>query len=67
MCIRDRSRTGRAHYEPVNDDEAMEALDHLTRCEGIMPAIESAHAVAGAERVAKRMLAENPDHRPRCV
>ncbi len=58
------SRTGRAHYEPVNDDEAMEALDHLTRCEGIMPAIESAHAVAGAERVAKRMLAENPDHRP---
>lgn len=58
------SRTGRAHYEPVNDDEAMQALDHLTRCEGIMPAIESAHAVAGAERIAKRMIAENPDHRP---
>ncbi|MFT8395787.1 tryptophan synthase subunit beta [Propionibacterium sp.] len=56
--------TGRAHYEPVTDAEAMEALDRLTRCEGIMPAIESAHALAGAERLAKRMLAENPDHRP---
>ncbi|SPF67033.1 tryptophan synthase [Propionibacterium ruminifibrarum] len=58
------AQTGRAHYEPVNDDEAMTALDQLTRCEGIMPAIESAHAIAGARRLALRMLAERPDHRP---
>ena len=58
------ARTGRAHYEPVNDDEAMAALDHLTRCEGIMPAIESAHAVAGAQRIALRMREKDPDHRP---
>lgn len=56
--------TGRAHYEPVTDAEAMEALDRLTRCEGIMPAIESAHAVAGAQRLALRMLANDPSHRP---
>lgn len=55
---------GRAHYEPVTDAEAMEALDRLTRCEGIMPAIESAHAVAGAQRLALRMLANDPSHRP---
>ena len=42
------ARIGRAHYEPVDDDEAMTALDRLARCEGIMPAIKSAHAVAGA-------------------
>lgn len=58
------ARIGRAHYEPVDDDEAMTALDRLTRCEGIMPAIESAHAVAGAQRLALRMLAEDPDRRP---
>ncbi len=56
--------TGRAHYEPVTDAEAMEALDRLTRCEGIMPAIESAHAVAGAQRLALRMLEDDPNHRP---
>ena len=60
------ARTGRAHYEPVTDAEAMEALDQLTRCEGIMPAIESAHAVAGARRLALRMLDEQPDRRP-CI
>ncbi|WP_277065830.1 tryptophan synthase subunit beta [Propionibacterium acidifaciens] len=58
------ARIGRAHYEPVDDDEAMTALDRLARCEGIMPAIESAHAVAGAQRLALRMLAEDPDRRP---
>ena len=58
------AQIGRAHYEPVDDDEAMIALDRLTRCEGIMPAIESAHAVAGAQRLALRMLAEDPDRRP---
>lgn len=58
------ARIGRAYYEPVDDDEAMTALDRLARCEGIMPAIESAHAVAGAQRLALRMLAEDPDRRP---
>ncbi|WP_316670931.1 tryptophan synthase subunit beta [uncultured Propionibacterium sp.] len=58
------AETGRAHYEPVDDDEAMTALDRLTRCEGIMPAIESAHALAGAQRLALRMIEEDPAHRP---
>jgi tryptophan synthase beta chain len=43
--------TGRAVYEPVTDAEAMSALRLLTRTEGIIPAIESAHAVAGVLRV----------------
>lgn len=40
--------TGRAQYRPVTDDEAMEAFRLLCRTEGIIPAIESAHALAGA-------------------
>ncbi|GAA2069735.1 tryptophan synthase subunit beta [Williamsia deligens] len=40
--------TGRAEYRPVTDVEAMDALSLLSRAEGIIPAIESAHAVAGA-------------------
>ena len=40
--------TGRASYLPVTDAEAMDALALLSRTEGIIPAIESAHAVAGA-------------------
>jgi tryptophan synthase beta chain len=47
--------TGRATYAPVSDAEAMEAFRLLTRTEGIIPAIESAHAVAGALRVAKEL------------
>ena len=39
---------GRARYEPITDTEAMDALSLLSRLEGIIPAIESAHAVAGA-------------------
>ena len=46
---------GRATYAPVSDAEAMEAFQLLTRTEGIIPAIESAHAVAGALRVAKEL------------
>lgn len=46
--------TGRATYEPVTDTECMDALLRLTRTEGIMPAIESAHALAGALRLARR-------------
>jgi len=43
--------TGRAQYRPVTDDEAMEAFRLLCRTEGIIPAIESAHALAGAMRL----------------
>jgi len=54
--------TGRATYTPVTDAEAMDALALLSRTEGIIPAIESAHAVAGALDVAKRLAAEKgPD------
>ena len=45
--------TGRAVYEPVTDAEAMDAFQLLCRTEGIIPAIESAHALAGALRVAR--------------
>jgi len=45
--------TGRATYEAVTDAEAMDAFGLLCRTEGIIPAIESAHAVAGALRVAR--------------
>jgi tryptophan synthase beta chain len=47
--------TGRARYEPVDDAEAMEAFRLLCRTEGIIPAIESAHALAGAIREGKRL------------
>ena len=43
--------SGRASYEPVTDAEAMEAFRLLCRTEGIIPAIESAHAIAGAVRL----------------
>ncbi|HEY6738986.1 MAG TPA: tryptophan synthase subunit beta [Actinopolymorphaceae bacterium] len=46
---------GRVAYAPVDDAEAMEAFRLLTRTEGIIPAIESAHAVAGALRVAREL------------
>ena len=46
--------TGRAVYEPVSDTECMDAFLRLTRTEGITPAIESAHALAGALRLARR-------------
>ncbi|WP_275005966.1 tryptophan synthase subunit beta [Promicromonospora iranensis] len=58
---------GRATYEPVTDDEAMEAFRLLCRTEGIIPAIESAHALAGAMRVGKAAAAEGrtgPDGEP---
>jgi tryptophan synthase beta chain len=47
--------TGRATYEPVTDAEAMEAFALLCRTEGIIPAIESAHALAGARRLGERL------------
>ena len=46
---------GRAKYVPITDDEAMEAFEYLSRTEGIIPAIESAHAVAYAKKLAPTM------------
>ncbi len=45
----------RAEYVPVTDEEAVEAFAYLSRTEGIIPAIESAHAVAHAMRLAREM------------
>ena len=47
--------SGRAKYVPVTDDEAVNAFMYLSKTEGIIPAIESAHAVAYALKVAKTM------------
>jgi len=47
--------TGRAEYVAVTDDEAVNAFEFLSRTEGIIPAIESAHAVAYAMRIAPQM------------
>ncbi|SHI62416.1 tryptophan synthase beta chain [Tessaracoccus bendigoensis DSM 12906] len=58
------AETGRAHYEPVTDAEAMDAFQLLTRTEGIIPAIESAHALAGARRLGLRIADADPDARP---
>ena len=46
---------GRAEYVPVTDDESVEAFEYLARTEGIIPAIESAHAVAHAMKIAPQM------------
>jgi tryptophan synthase beta chain len=50
--------TGRATYQPVTDAEAMDAFRLLCRTEGIIPAIESAHALAGAVRIIPALRAE---------
>lgn len=47
--------TGRAEYVPVTDNEAVEAFEYLSRTEGIIPAIESSHAVAHAMKIAPTM------------
>lgn len=47
--------TGRAQYTAVTDEEALFALELLSRLEGIIPALESAHAVAEAIRLAPRL------------
>ena len=46
---------GRAEYVPVTDDEAVDAFEYLSRIEGIIPAIESAHAVAYAKKIVPQM------------
>ncbi|MBO5953611.1 MAG: tryptophan synthase subunit beta [Oscillospiraceae bacterium] len=47
--------SGRAKYVPITDDEAVDAFEYLARTEGIIPAIESAHAVAYARKLAPTM------------
>lgn len=47
--------TGRAEYVPVTDEEAVSAFEYLSRTEGIIPAIESSHAVAYAMKLAPKM------------
>lgn len=49
---------GRAEYVSANDDEALEAFHKLTRIEGIMPALETAHAVAHAMKIAPEMSSD---------
>ena len=47
--------SGRAQYVPITDDEAVNAFEYLSRTEGIIPAIESSHAVAYALKLAPTM------------
>ncbi len=47
--------TGRASYLPVTDDEAVAAFELLSRAEGIIPAIESSHALSQALKLAAEM------------
>ena len=49
---------GRVNYVVANDDEALRAFHTLTRVEGIMPALESSHALAYAEKLAAQMTPE---------
>ena len=46
---------GRAQYVAITDDEAVDAFEYLAKMEGVIPAIESAHAVAYARRLAPTM------------
>ena len=47
--------TGRAEYVAVNDDEALAAFHNLCKTEGIIPALETSHAIAYAEKLAKEL------------
>ena len=47
--------TGRAQYVPVTDEEAVQAFEYTSRLEGIIPAIESSHAIAHAMKIAPQM------------
>ncbi len=49
------AETKRAEYVPITDDEAVDAFEYLSKVEGIIPAIESAHAVAYARKLAPTM------------
>ena len=61
MCIRDSSYlkdSGRANYVTINDTEALEGFKLLSHMEGIIPALESAHAIAHVAKVAPEMKKE---------
>ncbi len=49
---------GRAEYVIATDDEALEAFQILSRCEGIIPALESSHAIAYAKKLAPTLPAD---------
>jgi len=49
------NETGRASYVPITDEEAVKAFEYLSRVEGIIPAIESSHAVAQVMKMAGQM------------
>lgn len=51
---------GRVSYAPITDDQAMHAFEKLCRLEGIIPAIESAHALAGAIQIAAQWQGDTP-------
>ena len=50
--------TGRAQYVPINDDEALAAFQALAKSEGIIPALESSHALAQALKMAESATEE---------
>jgi tryptophan synthase beta chain len=50
--------TGRAEYTAVTDEEALDAFLYLSRLEGIVPALESAHAVASVRKLAPQLSRE---------
>ena len=50
--------SGRAQYVPVTDEEALEALQLLSRMEGIIPALESAHAIAQVIKLAPTLSSD---------
>ena len=50
---------GRAEYRGITDKQAMDAMALLSKTEGIIPAIETAHALAGIEQLAKEMPGAN--------
>jgi len=49
---------GRVQYEAVTDEQALSAFKHLSRCEGIIPALESSHALAYAYELAQELTEE---------
>ena len=51
-------QNGRGEYVPITDDEAVDAFEYLSKTEGIIPAIESSHAVAYAMKLAKQMRSD---------
>ncbi|GAB3928125.1 tryptophan synthase beta chain [Microlunatus endophyticus] len=56
--------SGRASYEAITDSEAMDAFRLLSETEGIIPAIESAHALAGAIKLVRRLSEEDREQPP---